>query len=174
MNLPNDIDIHTHTGAWRSDAVLCIDPVETETLPEGDGLMSVGIHPWNAGKVTPEIWNRFEKMLSDKRVVAVGETGFDRAKGPAIGIQEEVFARQVGLAAEYGMPVIIHCVRAVDLLLHTAKDMKKTQWIFHGFRGKPETAKQLLEAGIDLSFGKKFNQEAFDLTPPGRRYGETD
>lgn len=179
--LRNDIDIHTHTGPLRKDAIVCVDPTETDRLPEGDGLMSVGIHPWNAGRgYEPEVWTRMENWLSDPRVVAVGEAGLDRLKGPDMNLQEEVFVRQALMAVRKGLPLVIHCVRAADRLLGLRKNFVKlgedenSQWIFHGFRGKPELARQLLDAGIDLSFGEKYNPDAYEMVAPERRYRETD
>ena len=181
--LPLDIDIHAHSGPLRPGAVVCVDPVESMSLPPGDGLLSVGIHPWNAAKADDASWDRLRKWLDDARVVALGEIGMDRLRGPALEIQEDVFMRQAEAARERGLPVVIHCVRAFDILTAMRKKLLSRptgewdgpgQWVVHGFRGKPETARQLLNAGIDLSFGDKFNEESFRITPPDRRYRETD
>lgn len=179
MRLSNDIDIHTHSGPVRPDAVLCVDPVEAAFLPPGDGQLSVGIHPWNAGKTDSEVWRRLEGWLDDNRVVAVGEIGLDRLRGPAMDIQTGVFESQALMAAERHLPVVVHCVRATEILLEIRKKLfpvghDSEQWILHGFRGKPTLAEQLLKNGIDLSFGKIRNEESYALTPPSRRYYETD
>ena len=42
------------------------------------------------------------------------------------------------------------------------------------FAGGPALARQLLDAGFDLSFGLRYNKESFDITPTERRYRETD
>ena len=47
-------------------------------------------------------------------------------------------------------------------------------WIIHGFRGKPELARQALNTGCALSFGEHFNPESVRLTPTGSLYVETD
>ena len=174
--LPHDIDIHTHRGEVRADAVLCFDPVETDSLPtEGEGLVSVGIHPWNADKATDETFEQLERMLADPRAVAVGEAGLDRLRGPEMEVQIPVFERQIELARRLGLPLVIHCVRAFDILTALRKRHPDAgQWIVHGFRGKPELATRLLKAGIDLSYGEKFNAESYEVTPADRRYRETD
>ena len=182
-----NIDIHTHSGGIRKDAVLCIDPVVTRRLPDGDGLLSVGIHPANADKTTPLTWQLFDLWLDDPRVIAVGETGFDRLVDVEVALQEKVFVRQARAAAAHNfLPLVLHCVRASDILLRMRKELlqqfgsqlnerhEEWQWIFHGFRGKPDLAEQLLRAGIDLSFGKRYNSDSFNLTPSERRYRETD
>ena len=171
--LPHDIDIHTHQGPLRKDAVLCVDPTETEVLPDGDGFISIGVHPWNADKADQAVWQRLEKWLEDKRVVAVGETGLDRLRGPELTVQEDVFRRQARLAGLHRLPVVVHCVRCTDRLLQIRHDFSG-QWIYHGFRGKPELARQLLDAGIDLSYGDKYNAASYALTPAERRYRESD
>lgn len=180
--LPPHIDIHAHTGPLRSDAVVCVDPTEAAVLPEGDGLISVGIHPWNADRATAAVWQRLNAWLTDPRVVAVGEAGIDRLRGPAPEVQTAVFERQIDMAARAGLPLVIHCVRGADVLLRLRKKLLHSladgqpapQWIFHGFRGNAALARQLLDAGIDLSFGNRYNAEAFDITPPPRRYRESD
>ena len=135
--------------------------------------MSVGIHPWNADKADGAVWSRFMAWLGDERVVAVGEIGLDRLRGPEMSVQLEVMNRQLRAAAERQLPVIIHCVRAYDLLLgvHFPEDMQR---IIHGFRGRPALAQQLLDAGFDLSYGAHYNDDSFVLTPADRRYRETD
>lgn len=173
MRLPDNIDIHSHSGPVRQDAILCVDPTECMQLPDGEGYISVGIHPWNADKADAETWERMKVMLADPRVIAVGEAGLDRLRGPGEDVQEAVFLRQADIASSAGLPLVIHCVRAFDRLLKLRKNYTG-QWIVHGFRGKPATARQLLAAGLDLSFGSKYNVEAYDLTPVGRRYRETD
>lgn len=171
--LPNDIDIHTHSGPLRYDAVVCVDPTATDELPAGNGLLSVGIHPWNAAAAGPDAWQRLERWAADPRVVAIGEIGLDKNTDADEQLQSEVFQRQLELAANACLPVIIHCVGRADRLLQMRKNFAG-QWIYHGFRGKPELARQLLEAGIDLSFGERYNPESFSITPPDRRYHETD
>lgn len=174
--LPNDINIHTHAGPPRSGVIVNVDPVTTLTLPDGDGSLSVGIHPWNAAFANDDVWRRMETFLDDPRVVAVGECGLDRAKGPSVAdVQLPVFEQQATMAARRDMPLIIHCVRATDMLLGVRKKLHpENQWIYHGFRGKPTQAQQLLAAGIDLSYGLRYDDESRRLTPPTRRYAETD
>lgn len=178
--LPHNIDVHAHTGPLRVDAVLCVDPVDSDSLPEGNGLLSVGIHPWNAAKADGDTWKRLNAWLDDPRVIAVGEIGLDRLRGPEISFQKIIFERQAIMAATHHLPVVIHCVRAYDLLLNLRKNLLKEfhsvspQWIIHGFRGKPQLARQLLDAGIDLSFGTIYNPESYAITPSDRRYHETD
>ena len=47
-------------------------------------------------------------------------------------------------------------------------------WIFHGFRGKPAAAEQLLKSGVLLSFGEKFNPSTVISVPDDKLLVETD
>ncbi len=164
-------NIHAHDAPPSDDTVLSVRPGETL---DPQGFYSIGIHPWDTP--TPEEALRvLEHSASENEtVVAIGECGLDALRGAPLDQQEEVFVAQVRIAEKLGLPLIIHCVRALDRLLRLRKLHPGGQWVLHGFRGKPSTARQLLAAGIDLSFGPIRNPEAFAATPPGHRFLETD
>lgn len=89
--------------------------------------------------------------------------------------QWEVFAAQIQMSEEYHRPMTLHVVKAFDLVLAARKRFQPQQkWTIHGFRGKAETARQLLAAGFDLSFGRRYNAEALAAVPTDRRHFETD
>jgi TatD DNase family protein len=86
-------------------------------------------------------------------MIAIGEAGFDKLRGPSAELQLKVFNEQVTIAETCRKPVIIHCVKAWDELLSAQKNLKpSTPWMIHGFRGSVEMAKQLLSKGMHLSF----------------------
>ncbi len=116
-----------------------------------------------------------ETLMIHPAIVAIGECGIDRQKGTDIITQETVFRRHIELAERSALPITIHCVKAFDLMLKLHKELRpSTQWTIHGFRGKPLLARQLLESGFSLSFGKYHNPESYAITPVERRYDETD
>ena len=89
--------------------------------------------------------------------------------------QEEVFVQQIGLSEEFEKPLIIHCVKALDRLLQLRKELRPTQsWMFHGFRGKPQQLRSLLDAGFFVSFGFQHNEESLRICPIDRLLLETD
>ncbi len=114
-------------------------------------------------------------MARDNRVVAIGEAGFDRMRGGDPACQAAVFDFQARLARRVGKPLIIHCVRAYDMLLAAARRHcpDPGMWIVHGFRKKPELARQLLDAGIDLSMRAEHIERYPDI-PRERIHTETD
>lgn len=167
-------DLHTHDLS-RRDAIV--------NLPEGadvpsEGRYSVGIHPWDSTGVTPQRWEWLEEAARAPQVVAIGECGLDALRGPSLDEQERVFAAQATLAAELGKPLIIHCVRAWDRLLRLNKELRgDSTWIIHGFRGKEALGRQLLSAGLRLSFGATTPPavaRALAAHAPGRTCLETD
>ena len=169
----SDIHSHNRSAALRSDTVVNISPGD-EMLP--DGYYSVGIHPWESDKtLTLTTLKSLVAMVQDKRVVAVGECGFDRLRGADIERQRAIFDFHARLAQRYDKPLIIHAVRSNDELVAAIRRHSPTvEWIIHGFRGKPELARQLLREGFSLSIGKKFNAELLSVIPAERLYRETD
>ena len=113
-------------------------------------------------------------------IIAIGEAGFDRLKGPSFEIQREAFEMQIVLSEEIHKPVIIHCVRAWDEILAVHKKLRpKMKWMIHGFRGQTGLANQLLSKGMYLSFWFDFviRPEASALLkqlPNDRIFFETD
>jgi len=179
-HMPSPIDFHTHDmAAQAGTAILNLTReqlLRPETFrPAANGLYSAGIHPWWTDADTAPLLAGLEKLLPHPSVVAVGECGFDRLRGGSLSRQLAVFEKQISLAGKYSLPVTIHCVRAFDLLLKCAKQLRPaTRWTVHGFRGRPALARQLLDAGFDLSFGPHFNPASLRLVPPSRRRFETD
>ena len=86
---------------------------------------------------------------------AVGEIGLDYARDADREAQKHWFGRQLAIAREMDLPVIIHCVRAYNdtVAMLEATDVKRV--IFHGFTGSVELAGQLARRGYYLSFGER-------------------
>mgnify|MGYP000011099964 CR=1 FL=1 len=146
-------DIHTHRPAPAPGRIVNIDPSE----PFGPLLpcqtYSVGIHPWHADLA--DMFGEVERLAACPAVVAIGETGLDKRRGPSPDIQIPLFRRHIELAEAVGKPLIVHCVGAWQELL--ALPRPRVMTIIHGFRGKPELARQLTAAGFFLSLGARYN-----------------
>jgi len=141
----------------------------------GSAWYSVGIHPWSTVcEVPDELFDRLSTMVADPRVVAVGEAGLDALRGGPTERQEAVFLRQAAIAEKAGKPLVVHCVRRYGRLMELHKAFSPQQlWIVHGFRGKPELARQLVAAGIGISLGEpRADIEA--VVPPRLLFFETD
>ena len=164
------LDIHHH-GELSSEAVTSFS-VEDE-IPEGEGYVSVGIHPWKIFNALDFV--ALESKLSDPRVVAIGEAGIDRMRGEKIELQKRIFEVQVQMSERHCLPLIIHAVKSADILIPLRKRMSPTMpWILHGFRGKPGLAQQLLNSGFFISIGEKFNPDTVRIIPDSQLLLETD
>lgn len=171
------IDIHTHHAPPQPRGVVNIGPATPlSTLMEGQAY-SVGIHPWDTIEpVTQETWDALRTLASDPRIVAIGECGVDLSgRGGPLFRQLQVLRRQVELSEELGKPVIIHDVKAHDVIVGLRADMKPTlPWVVHGLRNKPEVAEMLLRSGCMISLGARFNRETLNAIPSDRLLAETD
>lgn len=175
------IDFHTHT--LKRNAVVNVDPVDLTDLSRPvfrpGYLYSVGIHPWNLAKVTSERLRLLRALASSPQVVAIGECGLDplhlstSASTPLT--QQELLRYHISLSESLRKPLILHIVKRFPEIIRMKKELKPTQrWIIHGFRGKPELARELLRHGFTLSFGHRYNPSSLALTPPDRLLRETD
>ena len=152
------IDFHTHHLPTEPDVVAVVD-----------GRDTWGLHPWRAG----EGWPASVPDLSSR--LAIGECGLDALRGPSMQAQLEVFRRQVRLSETLGKPLIVHCVKAIDLLLQVHRELcPSVPWLLHGFRGKPQQLRSLLAAGMYVGFGYRHNAESLRLCPLARLMPETD
>ena len=147
---------------------------------------SVGIHPHQAGQHGDDLdaaMARLDAELDAHGAVALGEIGldyhYDFSPRP---IQQEVFRRQLELAAKRDLPVIIHTREATDDTFQTLRDHAAVRRVvFHCFTGGMEMARAALDLGAWLSFaGIVTFPKAGDLrdvarmVPPDRFLVETD
>ena len=108
-------------------------------------------------------------------IVAIGECGIDMLRGANKELQEYAFRRQIELSEKLKLPLIIHMVKTSADIIRLKKELKPEQlWVIHGFRGKPELARQLTQHGIGLSFGKLYNKQSFDIVDENLKFHETD
>lgn len=169
------LDIHTHRPS--PEGILSLEPAAFRPSEYADGqLFSVGIHPWSTLEEPSEtVWNALEQAVALPQVVAVGECGVDTLKGGPMFRQLLVMRRQIELSEKVGKPLIIHDVKAHDVIVGLRKDLRPSQpWIIHGFRGKQSVMKMLLDAGCMISFGEKYNEESLRAVPADRYLAETD
>ena len=100
-----------------------------------------------------------EAQRADPRLVAVGEIGLDHfVEGLDRARQERFYAAQLGLAREFGLPVLLHVRRSVDTVL---KHLRRTPvpGIAHAFNGSLQQAQAFLALGCKLGFGGNLSFE---------------
>lgn len=174
------IDFHTHCLDAR-DAVISLPSdvaaAAAVIASRPDGTFSVGLHPWDTATSTDldAGLERLAALASAPQVVAIGETGLDRLRGADIATQSTIFGRHIELSEQLGKPLVIHCVKAWDILLELHRRYRPSMpWGVHGFRGNPTLASQLLDKGFYLSLGEHFNAATAAIIPDDRLLIETD
>jgi TatD DNase family protein len=178
------IDIHNH-GTVPEQGKFQVENLMTHETRKPENKVNlaytIGVHPWflTSENLQSQIAIVAE-YSTNQNIIAIGESGFDRLKGPSLEIQENAFSEHVMIAEKVSKPLFIHCVRAWDDLLSVHKRLHPSRpWIIHGFRGKKELAGQLTDKGMFLSFWFDFilKPESTSLLkslPKERIFLETD
>ena len=116
---------------------------------------TVGVHPHDASKVTPEVLDRVRAVAVHEKVVAIGETGldyhYDRSPRPE---QRAAFVEFIRLANIVGKPLIVHTREAEDDTMEILRSEGRGELtgIVHCFSGSERLANAALGMGFYLSF----------------------
>ena len=115
-------------------------------------LPAFGVHPMHAALFTPAVESKLRQL--SRCATAIGEIGLDYAlAAPDRDTQKRAFRGQLRLAAEAGLPVLIHCRKAFGDLLPILEEERVEGFggVMHAFSGSPETARDCLRLGLYLS-----------------------
>ncbi len=142
----------------------------------------VGVHPSEVYDMTEEDIEALRKMASHKSVVAIGEIGLDYHYDDTDSVlQKKWFRRQLDLAKELNMPVVIHDRDSKGECIEILQEKEIHNGVVHCFSGSAETAKILLDMGLHISFtgvvtfkNAKRAIEALKVIPMDRIFIETD
>lgn len=145
-------------------------------------IPSFGIHPWHAATASPGWDHRLERLLRLFPNAGIGECGLDRwVREPDLGIQRQVFARQLELAQALDRTVSVHCLKAWGALQEELTRKTPPQLLVHSYGGSAETARELMRLGACFSFSgyflfpnKKSVIEVFRQLPANRILLESD
>ncbi|WP_055105378.1 TatD family hydrolase [Paenibacillus ihumii] len=145
---------------------------------------AVGWHPQDAITMKEEDLDWIAELCRHEKVVAIGEIGLDYYWDTSPkDVQHAVFRKQIGLARELGMPIVIHNRDAHEDTVRILREEKAHEvgGVMHSFSGSWETAKLCLNMGFHLSFGgpitfknAKQPKEVLKQTPIDRLLLETD
>ena len=170
------IEIHTHRlPVYPGTAIVSLSP--SGFHPLSGHWYSVGLHPWDTlhPDSAAEELALIPALLSHPQLLAVGEVGYDTLRGGELSLQQSCFEQQAAWAEEFRKPVVIHAVKAAELLWSSYRRLSpQMPWIIHGFRGKPQAAEQYCRHGLYLSYGHRFNPLAVRSTPLDRLLLESD
>jgi len=121
-------------------------------------VYTLGIHPLYINRAQEgdinALKNQIEQSLDDPRFVGVGEIGLDYfVEGLDPQRQEFFFHKQLDLAQQFQLPVILHVRRSQDAILKALRKRTISSGIAHAFNGSHQQAEQFIELGFKLGFG---------------------
>ena len=146
---------------------------------------TVGIHPHDARKADTASLRRLVELCSHPKVVALGEIGLDYHYDLSPReTQRAIFAEQLRIARDRGLPIVIHTREAWEDTLHALEQ----HWtgaapggVMHCFSEGPDEARRVLEMGFHVSFAGVITfrksaaiQQAARVVPLDRILIETD
>jgi TatD DNase family protein len=174
------IDTHCHLDAPEFDAdrddvlqraraagvsMMVLPAVDRAGWATAAGLASrhglayaLGIHPLAVREAGEHdvvaLGELVRSVRGDPRLVAVGEIGLDHfVPGHDHDRQALFYERQLRLAAEWDLPVILHVRRTADLLLKGLRRIRVRGGIVHAFNGSDQQAMAFIDLGFRLGFG---------------------
>lgn len=120
-----------------------------------DIYAAVGIHPDEVGSLNEETFAEMKRWFDQEKVVAVGEIGLDYYwDHEPHEVQKEWFVRQLDLARERDLPVIIHSREAAADTLYIMQTYGKgLRGVIHCFSYSPEIAKEYVKMGFYIGIG---------------------
>jgi len=143
---------------------------------------SVGVHPHDADTFDGKAEAKLRQLAFEKKVVAIGETGLDYYRNlSSPDNQKKAFIKQIELAQELKLPLVIHCRQAEKDTMLILKSVLPLQAVIHCFSGDDNFLKECLDCGFfisytcNITFKKAQNlREMVKLTPLDKLMLETD
>lgn len=176
------IDIHTHHSGI-SEQVIAVQNLflqEIDLSSEIKFPFSAAIHPWHSdGFMLKEVSHMLEKLTTQKKLLAIGETGLDKVCKADYNKQLKIFELHLNFAEANHKPLIIHAVKSWNDLTRYFK-RAKVPVILHGYTGGLILTRQLIELGCYFSIGKSVmrlnpdQQQVIQLIPLSSLFIETD
>jgi TatD DNase family protein len=142
---------------------------------------AAGISPFDSVSL-PERWeSRLRMILAEKKMAGVGEIGLDASnpRYPSLDLQAPVFEKQLDIARELDLPVIVHSRGAEKKVAEICAARGVTKALFHCFTGPVDALRYIIDQGYSISFSGivTFSAAVRDLVthvPLDRLFIETD
>jgi TatD DNase family protein len=167
-----------------------VDPLNLDKVMELSNqypeiYFTQGIHPHDAKEATEVEFHKIITRSSMQKMVAVGEIGLDyHYNNSPPEIQRSAFERQLQIACDQDMPVVIHTRDAEEdtkAILRNFSSQLNRKGVIHSFTSSIDLAEFVLSEGFHIGFNgiitfKKAEnvQEVVKITPVERILFETD
>ena len=142
--------------------VPAIDSTYTQAMLDLEGaypehvFLMMGLHPTHVKEDYMVELALVEDWLSKRKFHAVGEIGIDLYWDKTrLEQQQDAFARQIRLAKQHGLPIVIHCREAFEEIFEVLEGERGEGLfgIFHCFTGTLQQAKRALSFNMKLGIG---------------------
>lgn len=125
-------------------------------------FVALGFHPLDLEHYSDDKFEKLQALLSHPKVVAIGEIGLDYFyETSPHDVQKEVFRKQIALAVEKDLPIIVHTRNSIEDAIGIAEyfaqqhpTWRKNNYkgVFHCFSGNTQDAFRLLNVGFLVSY----------------------
>jgi TatD DNase family protein len=174
-----------------SKIVTVTDPYESGSMEKTKDIIELNenifciaaVHPHNADHYHMDLEQKMICFTENKKVIAIGETGLDYHYNHSCPENQlNVFKRQIAIAAELNLPLVIHAREAENRVLKILESEKfPLPVIFHCYSGSRDQAREILNRGYYMSvsgivtFKKAIElQDIVREIPLDRIFTETD
>lgn len=117
---------------------------------------ALGIHPHFLASFQEQDLTILAAKLSkrSKKCIALGEIGLDKYAAADDMLQESIFLKQLAIAQQFKLPIILHCVKKQGRVLTLLKESKfNCGGVYHAFSGSVEVANEFIQLGFKLGIG---------------------
>jgi TatD DNase family protein len=138
------------------DSASIEDMLAVEQRFPGKCFSMMGLHPCSVKENWKDEMRIVEEWLTKRKFAAIGEIGIDLYWDKTfIEEQKLVFKRQMELAVEYRLPIVIHTRDSFDITYGLVRDFnnKGLTGVFHCFTGNAEQARMVIELGFYMGIG---------------------
>jgi TatD DNase family protein len=114
----------------------------------------IGLHPCSVNPDYEKELNIIETYLKQRKFVAIGEIGLDFYWDKTFTEEQyRAFHKQIEVAIQYNLPIVIHSRNAIDECIDVVKEHPGVTGVFHCFSGNEEQARKIIDLGFMLGIG---------------------
>lgn len=115
---------------------------------------AIGVHPSEAKTFDNKTHERIYELVKHNKIIAIGEIGLDYYwEQETKELQKEVFRKQLKIAEELNLPVLIHDREAHEDTFEILQEFNLKNVIFHCFSGNAEFAEKCINKGYYIAIG---------------------